>query len=255
MWELGYKESWALKKWCFWTVVLVKILRVPWIPRTSNHSILKEISPGCSLEGLMWSWNSNILATWCEELTHLKRLWQKNKQTPTPTKKKRPWCWERLKARGEVDKRGWDGLMASLIQWTWGLECKSRKSRNTWGNRQIWLWSTDWSRAKANRVQSREFTGHSKHPLPTTQGKTLHMDITRWSIPKSDWLYSLQPKMERLYTVSKNKTGSWLWLISWTTYCQIPTEIEESGENHYIIQVWPECQNPLWLYSWTEKYI
>ena len=55
--------------------------------------------------------------------------------------------------------------------------------------------------------------------LPTTQEKTLHMDITRWSIPKSDWLYSLQPQMEKLYTVSKNKTGSWLWLRSWTPYC------------------------------------
>ena len=47
----------------------------------------------------------------------------------------------------------------------------------------------------------------NKHPLPTTQEKTLHMDITRWSISKSDWLYSLKPKMEKLYTVSKNKTG------------------------------------------------
>ena len=46
-------------------------------------------------------------------------------------------------------------------------------------------------------------------------------DITRWSTPKSDWSYSLQPKMEKLYTVSKNKTGSWLWLRSWTPYCQI----------------------------------
>ena len=78
----------------------------------------------------------------------------------------------------------------------------------------------------------RECTGHSKHPLPKTQEKTLHMDITRWSTPKSDWLYSLQPKMEKLYTVSKNKTGSWLWLRSWAPYCQIQTEIEESRENH-----------------------
>ena len=66
-------------------------------------------------------------------------------------------------------------------------------------------------------------TGHSKHPLPTTQEKTLHVDITRWPTPKSDWLYSLQPKMEKLYTVSKNKTGSWLWLRSWTPYCQTQT--------------------------------
>ena len=91
-----------------------------------------------------------------------------------------------------------------------GLECKSRKSRDTWSNRQIWPWSTKRSRAKANRVLPRERTGHSKHPLPTTQEKTLHMDITRRSTPKSDWLYSLQPKTEKLYTVSKNKTGSWL---------------------------------------------
>ena len=58
------------------------------------------------------------------------------------------------------------------------------------------------------RVLSREHTGHSKHPLPTTQENTPHMNINRWSIPKSDRLYSLQPKMEKLYTVSKNKTGS-----------------------------------------------
>ena len=64
-----------------------------------------------------------------------------------------------------------------------GLECKSRKSRNTWRNRQIWLWNTEWSRAKANKVLPRERTGYSEHPLPTTQKKTLHMDITRWSIP------------------------------------------------------------------------
>ena len=78
-----------------------------------------------------------------------------------------------------------------------GLECKSRKSRNTWSNRKVWPWSTKWSRAKANRVLPKECTGHSKHPLPTTQEKILHMDITRWSIPKSDWLHSLQPKMEK----------------------------------------------------------
>ena len=58
-----------------------------------------------------------------------------------------------------------------------GLECKSRKSRATWSNRQIWPWSTEWSRAKANSVLPRERTGHSKHPLPTTQEKTLHLDI------------------------------------------------------------------------------
>ena len=112
-----------------------------------------------------------------------------------------------------------------------GLECKSGKSRDTWSNREIWPWSTEWSRAKANRVLPKERTGHSKHPVPTTQEKTLHMDITRWSTLKSDWLQSLQAKIEKLYTVSKNKTGSWLWVRS-RTHCHIHTEIEESRENH-----------------------
>ena len=112
----------------------------------------------------------------------------------------------------------------------WNAKIGSQE--NTWSNRQIWPWSTEGSRAKTNRVSPREHIGHSKHPLPVTQEKTLHMDITRWSTPKSDWLYSLQLKMEKLYTVSKNKTGSWLWLRSWTPSWQIQTEIEESRENH-----------------------
>ena len=110
------------------------------------------------------------------------------------------------------------------------LECKSRKSRDTKSNRHIWPWSTEWSRANANRVLPRDPTGHDKYPLPTTQEKTLRMYITRWSIPKSDWLYSLQPKMEKFYTVSKNKTGSWLWLRSWTPYCQVQNQIEDGRE-------------------------
>ena len=60
-----------------------------------------------------WSWNSNTLATWCEELTHWKR----------------PWCWERLKAeRG--GNRGWDGWMASPTQWTW-----------VWASLRSWWWT------------------------------------------------------------------------------------------------------------------
>ena len=80
-----------------------ELLRVPWTARRSNQSILKEISPECSLEDWCWSWNSNALATWFEEFTHFKR----------------PWCWERLRTGGEGDNRGWDGWMSSLTQWTW----------------------------------------------------------------------------------------------------------------------------------------
>ena len=101
-------ESWTTKKdecqridafelWC-WR----RLLRVPWTARRSNQSILKEISPGCHWKDWCWSWNSNTFAIWCEELTHLKR----------------PQCWERLRAGGEGDNKGWDGWMASLTQWT-----------------------------------------------------------------------------------------------------------------------------------------
>ena len=77
-----------------------------------------------------------------------------------------------------------------------GLECKSRKSRNAWSNTQIWTWSTKQSREKANRVLLRERTDNNKHSLPTTQKKTLHMDITRWSIPKW-WRSSIQSAKTR----------------------------------------------------------
>ena len=59
-----------------------------------------------------------------------------------------------------------------------GLECKCRKWRDTWSNRQVCLWSTEWSRAKANRILLREHAGYSKCSFPTTQEMTLHMDIT-----------------------------------------------------------------------------
>ena len=71
--------------------------------RRPNQSILKEINPEHSVEGLMLKLKLQYFGTWCEELTHWKR----------------PWCWERLRAGGEGDDRGWDGWMASLTQWTW----------------------------------------------------------------------------------------------------------------------------------------
>ena len=80
----------------------------------SNQSILKEISPGCSLEGLMLKLKLQYSASWCEKLTHLKR----------------PWCWERLKVGGEGDDRGWAGWMASLTQWTW-----------VWTSSRSWWWT------------------------------------------------------------------------------------------------------------------
>ena len=100
-----------------------------------------------------------------------------------------PWtaAYQAPPSMGFSSQEYWSGVPLPSPHYR-GLECKSRKSRNTWSNRQIWPWSTEWNMAKANRVLPRERTGHSKHPLPTTQEKTLHMDITRWSTLKSDWL-------------------------------------------------------------------
>ena len=89
-----------------------------------------------------------------------------------------------------------------------GLECKSRKSRNIWSNRQVWPQNTEWIRAKTNRVLPRKCTGHRKHPLPTTQEKTLHMDINRWSTLKSDWLYSFSQRWRSSIQTTKTRPGA-----------------------------------------------
>ena len=113
-------ERWTIKKaehqrigafelWC-WR----RLLRVPWTAKRSNQFILKAISPIIHWKDWCWSWNSNTLVTWCEELTHLKR----------------PWCWERLKAGGEGDNREWDDCMASSTQWTW-----------VWVSSGSWWWT------------------------------------------------------------------------------------------------------------------
>ena len=61
------------------------------------------------------------------------------------------------------------------------------------------------------------------NPLSQQPKMTLHLDITRWSTLKFDWLCCLQPQMEKFYTVSKSRTWSWLWLWSWAPYCKIDT--------------------------------
>ena len=145
MWELDCEESWALKNWCFWTMVLEKTLESSldckeihpvhskdqswvFIGRTDveaetsilwllllNHFNYVWFCPthGRQPTRLPHPWDST-LATWCKELTHLKR----------------PWCWERLRAGGERDGRGWDGWMASPTQWT-----------RVWVNSGSWWWT------------------------------------------------------------------------------------------------------------------
>ena len=112
-------EGWTIKKapknWCFWNCCVGEDsseslgLQGNQTSQSSRKSTLN-----IHWKDWCWSWNSNTLAPWCEELTHWKR----------------PWCWERLKAGKEGDNRGWDGWMASLTQWTW-----------VWESSRIWWWT------------------------------------------------------------------------------------------------------------------
>ena len=113
-------ESWTVKKaecqridafelWCW-----KRLLRVPWTARRSNQSILKEISPGISLEGMMLKLRLQSFGHLMRRVDSLQRLW----------------CWEGLGAGGEGDDRGWDGWMLSLTRWTW-----------VWVNSRCWWWT------------------------------------------------------------------------------------------------------------------
>ena len=103
-------ERWTIKKTACWWIDASELCGVG---EGSWESLRQQGDPTSQYErksvlnihwkDWYWSWNSNTLATWWEKLTHLER----------------PWCWERLKAGGEGDDRGWDDWMASLTLWTW----------------------------------------------------------------------------------------------------------------------------------------
>ena len=141
---------------------------------SSRRSVL-----GVHWKDWCWSWNSNTWATWCEELTHWKR----------------PWCWERLKAGGEGDDRGWDSWMASPTQWRW-----------VWVNSESWWWTgrpgvhgvkknrtrlSDWTELNWMYMFQRYFLTFS-HPLLPSLGpqvrsliRSLHLHLH--SCPETLW--------------------------------------------------------------------
>ena len=98
MWELDQKESWLRTNWCFWTVVLEKTWESLGTARRSNQSNSKGNQSWIFFGRTDTEVEAPILlATWCKELTHWKR----------------PYCWERLKAGGEGEYRGWNSWMVS----------------------------------------------------------------------------------------------------------------------------------------------
>ena len=160
---------------------------------------------------------------------------------------------------GEGDDRGWDGWMASLTRWMWVWV---NSGSWWWTGRLGVLWFMESQRVRHDWVTEMNWTENAKvgsQEIPGVTSKfgfgvqneagqrltefcqenTLVITNTllqqhkgrfykwtspdRWPTSKSYWLSSLQPKIEKLYTVSKNKTRSWLWLRSWNPYCQIQT--------------------------------
>ena len=121
-------ESWTIKKaeqqrvdafeLCCWR----RLMRVPWTARRSNQSILKEISPEYSLEGLMLNLKLQYFGLLMRRTDSLEKTW----------------CWKRLKTGGELDDRGVDGWMASPTRWTW-----------VWVSSGCWWWT-----GKPNVLQS-----------------------------------------------------------------------------------------------------
>ena len=130
VWNLDYKESWAPKNWCFQIVVLEKTLERP--------LDCKEIQAVHPKGNQSWIFTERTDAEapmlwppYVKKLTHLKRSW----------------CWERLKAGGEGDDRGWDGWMASLTRWT----C-------VWVNSGSWWWT---GRPGVLRFMGSQRVGHN----------------------------------------------------------------------------------------------
>ena len=139
MWKLDYKESWVQKNWCFWTVVLEKILESP--------LDCKEIQPVPPKVNQSWIFvgktdtEAETPILWPPDVKNW-RIWKK------------PWCWEGLGAGGEGNDRRWDGWMASLTQWTWVWACPGSwwwtgRPADTYTARictQMWL--SDWTELK-----------------------------------------------------------------------------------------------------------
>ena len=180
MWELDYKESWAPKNWCFWTVVLEKTLESP-----LDCKEIKPVHPEYSLEGLMLNLKLQYFG-------HL--MWRTDPFEKTM-------MWERLKGGGEGDDRGWDGWMVSPAQWTWvWVNCGSwpwtgrpgmpqsmgsQRVGHNWGTELHW---TDWI----------EIVEHLENPY--TMPPTEHTHILMWKM--FNYIYRSSP-----YSRGKDSVG------------------------------------------------
>ena len=202
-WTVKKAEHWRIdtfELWC-WR----RLLRVPWTARRSNQSILKEINPGISLEGMMLK----LKLQYCgEELTHWKR----------------PWCREGLGAGEEGDDRGCDGWMASLTRWTW-----------VWVNSGSWWWT---GRPGVLRFMGSQRVGHDW----ATELNWIYVVLVKEEFAPSTLLlpkffcYSEELMSRRRCEDWDHDISSWKYLskdlfcqFSWSTKCLIPHPESPSG--------------------------
>ena len=151
MWELDCEESWALKNWCFWTVVLEKTLKTP--------LDYKEIQPVHPKGNQSWIFIGRTDAeTELQYFGHL--MWTTNSL-------EKPRCWERLKAGGQGDNRGQDGWMASPMQWTW-----------VWVSTMSWWWTGKPGHAAV-------------HGVSKSRTRLSDCTELNWTILFSEWLQFL----------------------------------------------------------------
>ena len=136
--RVDYKENWALKNWCLWTVVLEKTLESP-----LDCKDIQPVNPkrksvlNIHWKVWCWSWNSNLLATWWKKPSHCKRSW----------------CWERLKAKGEEGDRGWDG------KWHHQLNgCESKQALADCDGQGSLVWCSPWGHKELDSTERLNWT-------------------------------------------------------------------------------------------------
>ena len=182
--------------WC-WRRLLI----VPWTARRSNQSIPKETSVlNIHWKDWCWSWSSNTLATWCKELTHLKR----------------PWCWERLKARREGDDREWGGWMASPTQWTW-----------VWVGSGNWWWTGKPGVLQSMGSQRVRHDWVTELTFKLTYSSSLH--FLKSPFPFS-WIFGCTPRNVGPYFPDQ---GSNLWPFHWKVKSQ-PLDLQGSRFSFFL---------------------
>ena len=169
MWELGHKESWVLKNWCFQIVVLEKTTESP-----LDCKAIKQVNPkrnqSCIFIGKT-CWSSNTLVTWCEELTHWKR----------------PWYWERWRAGGEGSNR--DGWVASSTQRTvkdrevWhAAVCRVAKSQTQLSNWTTYPSNIGKNKGKIILYFFKQIDKPASQVLLMQSNKSKHINIVKFKV-------------------------------------------------------------------------